>query len=287
MLDDSMLDHLFACARKDSYFFELIIRRVYEAILSPGDTAVDGGACGGIHTIPMAKRVGVTGRVHAVEAHPSHAEGLAKKVATKLLKQVTVHGVALSNETGIGEFVCVKTHPSRSGLRKLDLSFLPAPSETESIQVNRVRLDDILPANTHSWRFCKLDLEGGEFHALMGGSSVIERLRPFIVFENGREIAAGPYGYTQDDWFALFDRLGYAVFDLFGRPFTPSSWRGGKNIPWYCMAVGRNSPHADFVTNTFPGVLKRVTDEFGEPSNRYATQNWWNLSELPALDPVP
>jgi FkbM family methyltransferase len=286
MLDDSMLDHLFACAKKDSYFFELIIRRVYEAVLSPGDTAVDGGACGGIHTFPMAKRVGPTGRVHAVEAHPAHAHELAKKVATKSLEQITMHAVALSNETGIGEFVCVKTHPSRSGLRKLDLSRLAVPVETETIQVNRVRLDDILPTNTVSWRFCKLDLEGGEYHALMGATSAIEKHKPFIVFENGRDVAAGPYGYTRDDWFALFDRLGYAIFDLFGRPFTPSSWRGGRHIPWYCMAVGRNSLHVDFITNTFPGLLKRVIDEYGEPSSRYATQNWWKLGELPALKPA-
>src|SRR3984885_3403032 len=285
-LDESTVGHLFACAGKDPYFFELIIRRVYEAILSPGDTAVDGGACGGIHTFPMAERVGATGRVHAVEAHPVHAEGLTKKVEAKSLKQVTMHAVALSNEAGVGEFVCVKTHPSRSGLRKLDLSHLPAPSETETIQVKRVRLDDILPADTAAWRFCKLDLEGGEFHALQGGSASIKKHRPFIIFENCREKVAGAYGYTKDEWFALFDRLGYAVFDLFGRPFTPASWRGGRQIPWYCLAVARDSSHVDFIANTFPGLLTRVTAEYGEPSSRYATQNWWNLTELPALTPV-
>jgi FkbM family methyltransferase len=282
MLDDSTLDHLFACAKKDSYFFELIIRRVYEAVLSPGDTAVDGGACGGIHTFPMANRVGATGRVHAVEAHPAHAQELAKKVATKSLKQITIEAVALSNAAGIAEFVCVKTHPSRSGLRKLDLSRLAVPVETETIQVNRMRLDDIL-SNTPSWRFCKLDLEGGEYHALMGGLSAIERHKPFIVFENGREIAAGPYGYTREDWFALFERMNYAVFDLFGRPFTPASWRGGRSIPWYCMAVGRNSLDVDFIRNTFPGILRGVIDEYGEPSSRYASQNWWKLGDVPAL----
>lgn len=286
-LDESTVGHLFACAGKDPYFFELIIRRVYEAILSPGDTAVDGGACGGIHTFPMAERVGVTGRVHAVEAHPVHAEGLTKKVEAKSLKQVTMHAVALSNEAGVGEFVCVKTHPSRSGLRKLDLSFLPVPVETETIQVKRVRLDDIVPAETTSWRFCKLDLEGGEYHALMGGRSVIAKHRPFIVFENGREVAAGPYGYTSDDWFALFERLNYAVFDLFGRPFTSANWRGGRRIPWYCMAVGRNSRDVDFITSSFPHLLKRVVDEFGEPSGRYATQNWWKLRPLLPLESVP
>jgi len=286
MLDDTMLDHLFACARNDSYFFELIIRRVYEAILSPGETAVDGGACVGIHTIPMAKRVRPSGRVHAVEALPNHADTLAKRVAARALSQVTIHRVALSNETGISEFVCVTTHPSRSGLRKLDLSNLPAPSETETIQVKRVRLDDLLPANMASWKFCKLDLEGGEFHALMGGSASIKKHSPFIIFENGREKVAGAYGYTKDDWFALFDRLGYEVFDLFGRPFTSATWRGGKQIPWYCMAVARESSHVDFIANTFPGILKRVTDEYGQPSSRYATQNWWNLTELPALTSI-
>jgi FkbM family methyltransferase len=235
----------------------------------------------------MAERVGTIGRVHAVEAHPSHAHGLAQQVAAKALKQITVHAVALSNEPGIGEFVCVKTHPSRSGLRQLDLSFLAVPVETEIVQVNRMRLDDVLPTDTVSWRFCKLDLEGGEFHALMGGLSAIERHGPFIVLENGRDLAADAYGYTRDDWFAFFDRLGYAVFDLFGRPFTSSSWQGGRGIPWYCMAVGRYSQHADFIANVFPGLLRRVIEEFGEASSRYASQNWWRLSELPALKSAP
>ncbi len=283
MLDNSTVDHLFACAKKDSYFFELIIRRVYEAVLSTGDTAVDGGACGGIHTFPMAQRVGPTGRVHAVEAHPVHAQELAKKVAAKSLKQVTMHPVAICNETGVGEFVCVKTHPSRSGLRRLNLSHLGVPIETETVQVHRVRLDDMIPIETVSWKFCKLDLEGGEYHALLGGASVIQKFKPYIVFENGREIATGPYGYTSEEWFALFDRLGYAIFDLFGRPFTPACWRGGRQIPWYCMAVERDSRNIDFITNTFPGLLKRVTDEFGDPDKRYASQNWWKIGELPAL----
>jgi FkbM family methyltransferase len=285
-LDDATVDHLFACASKDSYFFELIIRRVYEAILAPGDTAVDGGACGGIHTIPMAHRVGESGRVHAVEAHPGHAEGLRKKIDAQRLRQVTIHDVAISNERGVAEFVCVKTHPSRSGLRKLDLSFLPVPAETETVQVKRVLLDDIVSSDRGPWRFCKLDLEGGEYHALLGGQSAITQHRPFIVFENGREVAAKPYGYTCEDWFSLFERLGYEVFDLFGRPFTRASWRGGRRIPWYCMAVSRAGTDVKFVADTLPRVLRRVIDEVGEPAGRYATLNWWKLQPHPPLEPV-
>ncbi len=85
----------------------------------------------------------------------------------------------------------------------------------------------------------------------------------------------------------FFDPLDYAVFDLFGRPFIPSSWRGGKNVPWNCMADSRNRPHAEFITNTLPRLLMRVSDEVGEPSSRFATQNLWNLNELPALESAP
>ncbi len=100
-------------------------------------------------------------------------------------------------------------------------------------------------------------------------------------------MAAVPYGYTKEDWFALFDRMGYSVFDLFGRPFTPASWRGGRHIPWYCMAVARNSRDIGFITNTVPKLLQRVVDEYGEPASRYATLNWWKLRRLPAEDSAP
>ena len=57
-------------------FFEEIINAIYSAILKPGDLAVDCGAHSGLHTFPMSKLVGLSGRVVAVEAIPDVAAGL-------------------------------------------------------------------------------------------------------------------------------------------------------------------------------------------------------------------
>lgn len=48
-----------------SDFFELIIARCYADILTEGDCCLDIGANHGIHTVPMAKQVGLNGRVIA------------------------------------------------------------------------------------------------------------------------------------------------------------------------------------------------------------------------------
>jgi hypothetical protein len=49
-------------------------------------------------------------------------------------------------------------------------------------------------------RFVKMDLEGGEFHALQGATSIL-RDRPLVILENGRESAANLYRYTSEHWF--------------------------------------------------------------------------------------
>jgi hypothetical protein len=129
--------------------------------------------------------------------------------------------------------------PTYSSLQQRDL----APGlETgiETLEVPLAKLDDILLGRHQRVRFIRMDLEGGEYHAIRGGFSVIRQDRPFIVFENGRESAARLYGYGRHDWFELFSSLRFSVFDLLGRPFGIADWEA-DGVPWYFMAVSHRS----------------------------------------------
>jgi len=93
-------------------------------------------------------------------------------------------------------------------------------------------------------RVMKLDLEGGELHALMGAVRMPAWQQTFVVFENGRQESAGVYGYSRHDWFAFMRSVNDKIYDLFGRPFGPDEWTK-REIPWYFIAVP--AVHRDWV----------------------------------------
>lgn len=109
------------------------------------------------------------------------------------------------------------------------------------------------------WRFCKLDLEGGELRALQGAKTSLKRFHPLIVFENGQDSSAGYYRYSREEWFGFFESVGYAVFTLWGDAFARSDW-GRQDVPWYFIAAPRDSAHADFVAERLPDLLRKYLD---------------------------
>jgi FkbM family methyltransferase len=118
---------------------------------------------------------------------------------------VAVHEAACGHRPGVADFVLVANAPAYSGLRRriydrpdVDISTIP---------VRVVRVDDLV---THPIALIKIDVEGGEYHALLGAERTISSFRPVIVFEAGAR-SAGPYGIKPQDFTSFFDRLGYGV----------------------------------------------------------------------------
>jgi FkbM family methyltransferase len=232
--------------------FEDVINAIYSDILKPGDLAVDCGANCGLHTFPMSKLVGRFGRVVVVEAIPDLAAGLAQRGFPNIDVQATAVGAA----AGRASFSVVRDGIGYSGLQqRCDLPDDLAGS-VDVIEVPVATLDSLLADRRQCVRFVKMDLEGGEFHALQGATSILHD-RPLVIFENGLENAANLYGYASEDWFSLFERVDFAVFDLFGRPFCRDNWHAG-GMPWYFIAAARGSADERFVQRRAPNLVRRL-----------------------------
>jgi FkbM family methyltransferase len=246
--------YLMAMQQLDHQVFENIIARIYSTLVKPGDTCLDGGANNGLHTLPLARSVGPEGAVFAVEPVPDLAQSLLATIEARNLRQVRICQQALYHERRTIDFNVVTNAPSRSGIAP---SGYRGGSIVTTITVETLLIDDLLAAES-SWRFGKLDLEGGEFRALQGGRAAIERHKPFLVFE--RSVGApGWYGYSVDDFFDFFDDLKYEVFDLFGAPLTVEDW-SLPDRPWYAVAVSANSADSDFVRRRLPTSLRAIVD---------------------------
>jgi FkbM family methyltransferase len=240
----------------DGEFFEEIIEKCYRHILRVGAEAVDAGANWGRHTIPMADSVGKNGRVFAIEPLPQLAERLGEICPAN----VTVINAAIGNVSREKvDFHYVKDRDGLSALVSPVKNPWMAPEVAKSIEIITVSqrtLDDLVPSACNI-RLVKMDLEGGEFHALQGAKDVILRDRPFLIFEHGDEYSASLYNFTPEQFFNLFLEHGYITFDLFGREFRREHWHD-QGYPWYLMAVSKSSLDEDYIRTTHPQILQSL-----------------------------
>lgn len=236
-------------------FFESIIQLCYASVTSRSDVVLDGGANRGRHTISMSRIVGENGLVIGFEPIPELAYQLRQKCNALRISNVRIEQVALGSpgpDDTMVEFHHVQKMDGYSGIRERRGIPEAARNSAVKISVPLSRLDSRVNPS-QSVRFIKLDLEGGEYHALLCAERIMTRNRPFIVLEGGREHAARVYGYTREEWFSLFYGRGYEVFDLFGRPFTGERWYE-SSIPWYFIAVSDESDRT-FVRTALPNLI--------------------------------
>ena len=161
--------------------YEADLQRVMMRCLKPGDLFVDCGANVGIHACAMARHVGPTGYVIAIEPIAELADKLERNCALNELRNVSVIRRAASSETGYGRiFVPV---PSAANQAQASLHVRPALSTAPRV-VEFDTLDNMLAEQApRPVSLIKIDTEGHELRALQGAVDTIERWRPTLVFE--------------------------------------------------------------------------------------------------------
>jgi len=236
-------------------FFEQIVESLYSAICVQGDAIIDGGVSHGLHTFNMARIAGPAGQVIGFEAIPELAIEAAENASSLELYNIKVINKAISDHIGNTTFTHVKLYDGYSGIRQREAIPEEALSTIEKIDVEVTTIDHELATleSQPRLRFIKLDLEGGEFHALRGAINTLLLHEPFVVFEHGRQQCASTYEYSPEDWFNLFKTVDYSLYDLFGRPFTIDNWHQAY-IPWYFIAVKRSIDH-EFIAAKLPDML--------------------------------
>lgn len=182
--------------------YDLETVEVMRRCMGRGAMGIDGGAHLGEFLAKM-RDIAPDGRHLAFEPLPHLARHLEQH-----FPGVRIVEKALGDRAGRAEFQYVVNAPGYSGLRQRAYD-RPDPV-IETLDVEVVRLDDVLAPDDHP-AFLKLDLEGGEYHALLGAEQILRRCRPLVVFE-AHERSSGHYGVSPDMLFAFFDeRLDYGV----------------------------------------------------------------------------
>jgi FkbM family methyltransferase len=192
--------------------YEKLLSQAYQRFLwsDPNPTILDIGANTGLHLTQFRRLARTSGRVIAFEPLPHLASMLTQQFRD--YPNVEIRAVALSREPGTASFHFNQVIPGESGLRVRADFDKSGPVKMITVKT------DTLDRQAHGLdrlTYVKIDIEGGEIDCLQGGQAVIERHRPFISVEYGRNSYL-PYGNTSATLFELANSMDYVLSDLFG-----------------------------------------------------------------------
>lgn len=151
---------------------------LFGQVIRPGSVVVEAGANMGVHTVPLARLVGESGRVHAFEPQRTVFQTLCANVALAGLTNVHCHHGAVGE--AVGEIVV----PPIDYRQENNFGSLALGEFKQGEKVPIVTIDSLhLPA----CHFLKADVEGMELSVLRGAKATIEKFKPILYVENDRQ----------------------------------------------------------------------------------------------------
>jgi FkbM family methyltransferase len=236
----SLFDFFFNNIDKAEYFMQYI----YTLIVRPGDYVIDVGANHGLHTLPLSKLVGESGKVLAFEAVNDNIVSIRNQMSMNNIiffqKAVTKPSIAESSPEI--QFTYFPNCDGWSGIVRRPEVPNSEGEQLVSVQtttLDKVILEEKLSEGTNI-SFVKIDVEGGDFDVLLGAQYLLTKYKPIVIFESGRQYSANLYNYTKDDFFSYFHNLGYILFQFTGEEFKESDW-DKKNVYFETWLVHKDS----------------------------------------------
>ncbi len=192
------------------------VTAVFRELLSPGDVCVDVGASIGYFTMLASQLVGERGHVYAFEPAPEAYAALHRNVELNGLSNVTAQAVAVGAAEGVETLYdpwVVSNVGAASMLREPDAATHERRSR-EPLSVPVRPLSALVPEpDLRRARLIKIDVEGHEAAVLAGGRALLQRWRPYLVFEWSPALASQAR-VTWSDLTALVQESGPYAFWL-------------------------------------------------------------------------
>lgn len=193
--------------------------RWMKAFLRPGMNALDVGANVGTYALFIAKRIGPSGKLIAVEPDPTNLRYLRQNVEANKLSQVAIEAAAAGAEAGTVDLLI---HPTNRGEHRVAKD---PDCDGTRVSVPLVRLDDLVSQHgMGKVDFIKIDIEGFEYWALRGLEETLRTQQPILVIEHSGE-ATTNYGVSTDDAKELLLAAGYKPFVLVSRRLRPYDFK--------------------------------------------------------------
>lgn len=257
---------------------EILVSIIYNFVLKDGDSAIDGGANSGLHSLPMAEIV-KNGRLYCFEPEPLTYRGLlANLKASGYLNHSDIYNVAIGdvNLDGIS-FTTYEGKGANNHVAKTQKKHKDIGVNVEEIYVPMKKLDTLLP-DENKLKFIKFDLEGYDFNALKGGVELIKRNRPVIVFEFSPLLFISKSNFVEKkEFYDFFNDMSYDVYDLNGTKFIEKSVELGT-LGYEHIAIPREFQRSN-------DILELI-NRYWETADTRQTVMEWNMCKYFCKNPA-
>ena len=205
--------------------WEPVLARHFAAEVRDGDTVLDVGANAGQYTVIAGRRVGVSGRVIAVEINPECLELLHRN--RRLCQPVRVDVLTVAAWSENAELQMIREGADATGLTSVREGIGASDGIT---RVNARRLDEALAeiGCLHA-DIVKLDIEGAELPALKGLSGMLRDAPPRAIYCEVEDDHCAAFRYSGDGVFSYLDRFGYTAYAFRRSDGTMIPWTGGMS----------------------------------------------------------
>lgn len=184
--------------------------RLIAGLASQADLFVDVGANQGIFSAISNSAMPPGARIIAIEPQPSLAKCIEASLSSTPHRRGQVQQVVVCDNVGELELFVPDENMGQA--------HVASDSTTGNMRVTSTTLDLLLadvPSGTRV--LLKMDIEGSELAALVGGQEFLQRCRPTLILEINPD-AMRRYGYCPGDIARFLQGVGYESWALVGSP---------------------------------------------------------------------
>ncbi|MPZ07157.1 MAG: FkbM family methyltransferase [Nitrososphaeraceae archaeon] len=189
--------------------FEATETSIIKALVKRGDFVVDMGANIGYYTLLLARLVGPNGNVSAFEPSPTNCEILKKNVEINGYRNVEINQKAISDKSGKAR-LHLSVNPADNRIRRDH----PESGEGKSdyVDVETVSLDDHFSTRDKSINFIKMDIQGGEYSAVLGMQRVLANNKNIKIMAEFSPKLLYEFGARPSDFLHILQQKGFLIY---------------------------------------------------------------------------
>jgi len=181
--------------------------KIFKQSLKTGDIVVDIGAHIGYYTLIASKIVSREGKVYAFEPDPKNFKLLKRNVEENQLHNVVLTNKAITSKTGQVKLYLNKENTG-------DHRIYDTKDDRDEILVDSTSLDDYFKNIKRKIDVIKMDIQGAEYEAIMGGLGLLRKNPQIKIFCEFWPMGLKLNNTNPENFLAVFRKFGFRIFHI-------------------------------------------------------------------------
>lgn len=177
---------------------------LYET-LKPGNVFVDVGANIGLFSLNASKIVGLEGKVYAFEAFMPNYVKLYDNIKINNYTNIVAENNAILNQNSTIE-ILYNESDKNVGMASTYLKNFTSKELVEGFSLDHYFNDKMI----EKVDLIKIDIEGGEYNALLGMDRILSELKPKVLIEIN-QVALENSGHNENEIIEFFKKYNYKI----------------------------------------------------------------------------